>query len=155
NVLDRTCFWHIMTNTPVHPKEPDVLKLGGATAPAEMLPSLLSSQLAACLGTVQAQPISLGAATPSEGLSYQGQSLPTIPPQALKATLTSSVDPYKLQSLRDQTLAQLTTIYRNGATKAQSAYLDSLIGTQQEVRSINQDLLTAVASITGNTVADQ
>ena len=154
-VLDRTCFWHLMTNTPVHPKEPDVLKLGGATAPAEMLPSLLSSQLAPCLGTIQAQPISLGAATPSEGLSYQGQSLPTIPPQALKATLTSSIDPFALQPLRDQTLAQLTTIYRSGATKAQRAYLDSLIGTQQEVRSINQDLLTAVAGISGNTVADQ
>src|SRR3569623_3274650 len=31
DVLDRTCFWHTMTNTPVHPKEPDVLKLMGAT----------------------------------------------------------------------------------------------------------------------------
>src|SRR5438552_10786383 len=38
NVLDRTTFWHVMTNTSVHPKEPDVLKLNGATAPAEMLP---------------------------------------------------------------------------------------------------------------------
>src|SRR5262245_51872660 len=34
SVLDRTCFWHVMTNTSVHPKEPDVLKLMGATAPA-------------------------------------------------------------------------------------------------------------------------
>jgi len=154
-VLDRTCFWHIMTNTPVHPHEPDVLKLNGATAPTEMLPSVLSKQLAACLGTIQSQPISLGAQTPSEGLSYAGQALPTIPPQALKATLTSSVDPYKLQGLRDQTLADITSIYRNNGTKAQNAYLDSLIGTQQEVRSINQDLLTAVAGIGGNTVNDQ
>ena len=31
-VLNRTTFWHLMTNTPVHPKEPDVLKLmGGLT----------------------------------------------------------------------------------------------------------------------------
>src|SRR4051812_29034161 len=37
-VLDRTCFWHIMTNTPVHPKEPDVLRLMGATYAGEMLP---------------------------------------------------------------------------------------------------------------------
>src|SRR5262249_41312660 len=29
NVLDRTTFWHLMTNTPVHPKEPDVLGLMG------------------------------------------------------------------------------------------------------------------------------
>src|SRR3954471_8830982 len=31
SVLDRTSFWHIMTGTPVHPKERDVLGLFGAT----------------------------------------------------------------------------------------------------------------------------
>ena len=31
-----------MTNTPVHPKEPDVLKLMGTTYAGEMLPSLLA-----------------------------------------------------------------------------------------------------------------
>src|SRR5215813_805882 len=56
NVLDRTAFWHIMTNTPVHPKEPDVLKLMGVTG-GEMLPSLLAKALAPCLSTIQAQPI--------------------------------------------------------------------------------------------------
>src|SRR5262249_50971375 len=78
NVLDRTCFWHIMTNTPVHPKEPDVLKLMGATQPTEMFPSLLSKYLAPCLGTIQAQPVSVGAASPSEGLSFGGAALPII-----------------------------------------------------------------------------
>ena len=33
SVLDRTVFWHLMTNTPVHPKEPEVLELMGATPP--------------------------------------------------------------------------------------------------------------------------
>src|ERR1700689_5196295 len=36
NVLARTQFWHIMTNTPVHPKEPEVLELSGATPSGEM-----------------------------------------------------------------------------------------------------------------------
>src|SRR5580658_8336362 len=49
-VLDRTCFWHTMTSTPVHPKQPDVLKLMDSTAADEMLPSLLAQQLAPCLG---------------------------------------------------------------------------------------------------------
>jgi hypothetical protein len=31
SVLDRTVFWHLMTGTPVHPKEPEVLRLMGAT----------------------------------------------------------------------------------------------------------------------------
>src|SRR5262249_54865739 len=48
DVLDRLTFWHLMTNTPVHGKEPDVLKLMGATAGGEMLPSLLAKYLAPC-----------------------------------------------------------------------------------------------------------
>src|ERR1700733_6887817 len=36
NVLDRTTFWHLMTNTPVHPKEPEVMKLMHVTQSDEM-----------------------------------------------------------------------------------------------------------------------
>ena len=44
-VLDRTCFWHLMTNTPIHPKEHEVLGLLGATPSGEMLPSMLAKAL--------------------------------------------------------------------------------------------------------------
>jgi hypothetical protein len=156
SVLDRTAFWHIMTNTPVHPKEPDVLKLMGTTAAGEMLPSLWAKQLAPCLGTVQAQPITLGASSPSEGLSYAGQALPIIPPLALKATLTTPTGPLaNLQGLRDQTLTQLDSLYRGGATAGQKAYLDALISSQHEIRNINQDLLSSLSSIKDNSVASQ
>jgi hypothetical protein len=155
-VLDRTTFWHIMTNTPVHPKEPDVLKLMGTTDANEMLPSLLAKQLAPCLGSVQAQPITLGASSPSEGLSFSGQALPIIPPLALKATLTSpSGGLANLQTLRDQTLGQLDELYRGGANAGQKAYLDSLINSQAEVRNIRQDLLSSLSSIKDNSVASQ
>ena len=156
NVLDRMNFWHIMTNTPVHPREPDVLKLLGATSPTEMLPSMLSRQLAPCLGTIQTQPITLGAATPSESLSYQGQALPIIPPLALKATLTNAAGSLtNLQSLRDSTLSTINGIYRSGATSAQKAYLDELATSQTQVRSIRQDLLASLAGITDNTITSQ
>jgi hypothetical protein len=155
-VLDRTTFWHIMTNTPVHPKEPDVLKLMGTTDANEMLPSLLAKQLAPCLGSVQAQPITLGASSPSEGLSFSGQALPIIPPLALKATLTSpSGGLANLQTLRDQTLGQLDELYSGGANAGQKAYLDSLIHSQAEVRNIRQDLLSSLSSIKDNSVASQ
>jgi hypothetical protein len=155
-VLDRTCFWHIMTNTPVHPKEPDVLKLMGMTQSDEMLPSLLAKQLAPCLGTVQAQPITLGATSPSEGLSFSGQALPIIPPLALKATLTSPTGPLaNLQALRDQTLGQINDLFRTGASAAQSAYLDSLVASQSQIRNIRQDLLESLTSIKDNGVASQ
>lgn len=155
-VLDRTCFWHIMTSTPVHPKEPDVLKLMDTTMSDEMLPSILARQLAPCLGTVQAQPISLGATSPSEGLTYGGQALPIIPALALKATLTNPTGPLtNLQGLRDQTLNQLYDLYRNGATTNQKAYIDSLATSQQQVRNIKQSLLNQLASIKDNSPASQ
>ena len=156
NVLDRTCFWHLMTDTPVHPKEPDVLKLMGATYAGEMLPSLLAKQLAPCMGTVQTQPITLGAASPSEGLSFTGQALPIIPPLALKATLTSPTGPLaNLQMLRDQTLTQLDDLYRSGANAGQKAYLDALVSSQAQVRNIRQDLLSSLSSIKDNTITSQ
>ncbi|HEX7841915.1 MAG TPA: hypothetical protein VF469_30805 [Kofleriaceae bacterium] len=156
SVLDRTCFWHITTNTPVHPKEPDVLKLMGNIDADEMLPSVLAKQLAPCLGTIQSQPMTLGATTPSEGLSFAGQALPIIPPLALKATLTSPTGPLaSLQQLRDQTLGQIDGLFRGSASPAQKAYLDSLIASQSQVRNIRQDLLSSLSSIKDNSVASQ
>jgi hypothetical protein len=156
NVLDRTVFWHLMTDTPVHPKEPQVLSLMGATQQGEMLPSLLAKQLAPCLGTVQPQPISVGALSPSEALTYGGAALPVVPALALKATLTNPTGPLTaLQPLRDQTLNQLYDRYKNGASPAGRAYVDSLVTSQQEVRNIEQDLLNALSSIKDNTAASQ
>jgi hypothetical protein len=155
-VLDRTCFWHTMTNTPVHPKEPDVLKLMGATSAGEMLPSLLAKQLAPCLGTIQTEPLCLGATSPAESLSFGGAALPIIPALALKSTLTNPTGPLTdLQPLRDQTLNQLYDLYKNGATTAQRAYLDSLIASQAQVRNLNQDLLNALSAIKDNSPASQ
>jgi len=154
--LSRMSVWHLMTNTPVHPKEPDVLKLAGATQANEMLPSLLAKQLAPCLNTVQTQPISLGATTPSEGLSFDGAALPILPPLAVQAMLTAPQSPLtNLTALRDQTLSKLDDLYRSSATPAQSKYLDSLITSQQQVRNLNQGLLDLLSSIQDNTVQSQ
>ncbi|MDP9148457.1 MAG: DUF1501 domain-containing protein [Myxococcota bacterium] len=156
NVLDRTVFWHLMTNTPVHPKEPQVLELMGATQAGEMLPSLLARQLAPCLGTIQQQPISVGALSPSEALSYGGATLPVVPALALKATLTNPAGPLTtLQPLRDQTLNQIYDVYKNGASPAQRVYIDSLVTSQQQVRSISQSLLNSLASIKDNSASSQ
>src|SRR5580704_9137300 len=156
NVLDRTTFWHLMTNTPVHPKEPDVLQLMGATPGGEMLPSLLAKSLGPCLGTVQTQPISVGALTPSEDLTFDGAPLPVIPASALKATLTDPASPISsLQPLRDQTLNQLYDLYKNTANSAQKTYVDSLVTSQQQVRNINQALLNQLSAIKDNSAASQ
>jgi hypothetical protein len=156
NVLDRTVFWHLMTNTPVHPKEPQVLQLMGATQAGEMLPSLLAKQLAPCLSTIQAQPISVGALSPSEALTYGGAALPVVPALALKATLTNPAGALTtLQPLRDQTLNQIYDVYKSGANAAQRQYIDSLVTSQEQVRNISQNLLNTLSSIKDNTANSQ
>jgi hypothetical protein len=155
-VLDRTVFWHLMTDTPVHSHEPDVLKLMGATPAKEMLPSLLARELAPCLGTIQPQPISVGALSPSEALRYAGAALPVVPPLALKATLASPTGPLRaLQPLRDATLRQVQELYRADATRAQNLYLDSLTTSQEQLRDIKEDLLNDLAAIKDNSPASQ
>jgi hypothetical protein len=150
-VLDRTVFWHMMTDTPVHSKEPDVLKLMGGTEAKEMFPSLLAKALAPCLDTIQKEPISVGALTPSEGLSFGGAALPVVPPLALKATLASPEGPLAgLQDLRRATLNQLFDLYKNGATASERRYLDSLMTSHEQVRHIEQDLLHALSTIHDN-----
>src|SRR5258707_5457996 len=126
----------------------------GATPYSEMFTSLLAMQLAPCLGTLQTQPISVGAASPSEGLTFKGQALPTIPPTSLAATLTSSTATAfagmtNLQGLRDQTLNDMYTYYKDSkqTSPAQRAYIDSLVTSQQQVRGIAQKQLAMLSGI--------
>jgi hypothetical protein len=155
-VLDRTVFWHIMTDTPVHSKEPDVLKLMGASPSREMLPSLLARQLAPCLGTVQAQPITVGALTPSENLSFGGAALPVIPPLALRATLANPQGLLSgLQALRSSSLDRLYRVYKEAASPAQQRHLDALLTSHRQVRDIEQRLLDTLAEIKDNGPASQ
>lgn len=154
-VLDRATFFHLMTSTPIHPKEPDVLQLMGASAHNEMFPSLMAKQLAPCLGTLQTQPLSIGGTT-GETLKFSGAALPTIPPSALASTLVTAVGPIgNLQSLRDKSLSSIMDVYKNGASVAQQRYIDSLVTSQQQVRGIQQSLLSAIASLKDNSVASQ
>lgn len=156
NVLDRMQFWHGMTDTPVHPKEPQVLQLMGGTQYGEMFPSVLAKVLAPCLSTIQPQPISVGALNPSETLQYGGAAQPVIPPTALRATLANPTGPLTtLQPLRDQTLDSLYDLYKNGASPAQKQYIDSLVTSQTQVRNIKQNLLSALASIADNSQDSQ
>jgi hypothetical protein len=155
--FSRMSLCHIMTNTPVHPKEPEVLQLMGATQYQEMFPSVLSKQLAPCLTTLQQQPLSVGAVSPSEALTFGGQALPTIPPTALSATLTNQqtaayAGMTKLQNLRDSTLNDMYSWYKDSSqtSPAQKAYVDSLVASQSQVRGIKQPLLTMLSGITAN-----
>lgn len=144
SVLDRTQFWHIMTNTPVHAKETDVLKLMGASPAHEMLPSLLAQAQSQTLGTLQAQPVALGA----QPVSFNGQALPLIPPSTLKDILGNPAGPLtQLQSVRDNTMQALYAFYKQGASPAQKTFMDQMSTSQMQIRSISQNLIGQLQSI--------
>jgi hypothetical protein len=151
-VLERTVFWHLMTGTPVHSKEPDVLRLMGAVAGREMLPSLLAAQLAPVLGTIQRQPVSVGASTPAESLSQAGAALPVVPPLALRATLANPRGGplAALEPLRDATLDRLHGLYREVATPVQRRHIDALVTSRAQVRSLEQSLVDRLSRIRDN-----
>ena len=155
NVLDRTAFFHMATNTPIHPKEPDVLQLLGATQRGEMLPSLLAKAVWPGLCTIQQQPVSVGA-SPSEVVKFDGAPLPNIPPQALKDTLLNPAGPLSsLQKIRDNTMKSIHDIYKNQATPPQQQFLDSWINTQDQVRQLNSSVLMMLEQLSKDPVEAQ
>ncbi len=149
----RINFIHHSTNNNAHPNQPKVQRLDGVLANPrnEMLPSYLAEKLYPCLNTVQAEPIVLGAVSPSEYLTYQGRTLPALSPLALKQTLLNYPGPISnLQALRDQDLNNLNALFKANGNTAQQAYLDQLATSQQQVRGISQNLLNMLNSIVDN-----
>jgi hypothetical protein len=155
NFANRTVFFHMATNSTIHPAEPQVLELNGA-ANNEMLPSLLAKATTQRLCTVQQQPVSIGAATPSEALSFDGSVLPILPPQALADTLLNPVGPLtQLQAIRDKTMNTIYGIYKQTATPAQQQYIDQLVTSQVQVRALSQCVVEQLACLSKDPVMAQ
>jgi hypothetical protein len=145
-VLDRTCFFHHATMTNNHPNLPKVLRLMGATARQEMLPSVLAKELAPCLGTIQTEPLSVGA---GDILTYEGRGLPGVPPTALRDVLTRPKGPLAdLQTLRDSTIDKMYAYVKQNGTSAQRGFIDRMALSRRQARSLSEDLLGLLASIT-------
>jgi hypothetical protein len=164
SVANRTSFFHMATDVLIHPLQPQVLELNAA-AGNEMLPSLLAKATSQTLGTVQTQPVSVGASGPLEALSFDGATLPVIAPSALQDTLLNPTVTTKgnqvpsplsnLQGIRDHTMNRVYDIYKNVATPQQQQYLDQLITSQKQVRTLNQCLLNQLSNLPTDPVAAQ
>jgi hypothetical protein len=157
-VLGRTAFFHHSTRTTVHGDQPKVMKLLGATAQGEMLVSAFAKHLGPCFGTVQNEPIALGArGNSSELVSFSGRMLPSITPTQLKQLLTGSKnDPLvKLRTIRDTSLDQLNALAQRDGSAVQKAYLDALSQSQRQVRQLADQLATTLNSITTDDVNGQ
>jgi hypothetical protein len=153
----RTAFFHHVTGGLVHGDHPKVMAMTGDTANAEMYISNFAKHLAPCLGTVQAQPVVLGATSSLELVKFSGLTLPQISPTQLKQLLTgSATDPLvKLRAIRDQTLNQLNALAKSSGTNVQKAFLDAFALSQTQVRQLSADLATTLAAITDDSPGSQ
>jgi hypothetical protein len=150
-MLDRACFFHHGTYTVVHPDMGKVMSLQGFVSHHEMLVSLLASQLAGCLGTVQSEPVTLGPRSASEGVTVGGRPQPILSPSALASLLSPPGGPLgQLQKLRDADLDRLNDWYRQNGNPGQRSFLDRYALSQQQARAISESLLSSLAAIKNN-----
>jgi len=155
-MLDRTSFFHHGTYTVVHPDLAKVMRLQGFVSHQEMLVSMISSQLASCLGTVQSEPLALGPRSSSEALTTGGRPQPILTPTALSSLLASPSGPLgQIESLRDQDLARLNAWYKQNGNAAQRDFIDRYALSQQQARSVSASLLGTLAGIKDNSPASQ
>ena len=156
-MLARTCFFHHGTYTVIHPDEGKVLRMMGAVAGGEMLPSWLSRELAPALATVRAQPISLsGSAT--EAVYYQGAPQALLTPTTLSSVLsspTNGLGSADLVKLRDQGLDALLAFARSQGQSAQKSFIDRYATSTAQLRTLQDRLLASLATIKNNSADSQ
>ncbi len=148
-VLARTCFFHHATYTVIHPDEGKVLRMMGATAGGEMLPSLLSRELAAPLGTVRQQPISLSGSF-TEAVYFQGAPQPLLTPTTLSSVLASpknGLGSLDLVKLRDQGLDQLNALVKASGNTAQKNFIDQYATSTTQLRTLQDGLLGSLSNL--------
>ncbi len=157
SVLAQTCFFHHATYTVIHPDEGKVLRMMGAVAGGEMLPSMLGAELAPALGTVRAQPISLSGNF-SEAVYYQGAPQPLLTPTSLASVLTSPTNglgAMDLVKLRDQGLDSLNALAKSQGRTAQGTFIDQYATSTTQLRTLQQGLLGSLSMLKDNSSDSQ
>ena len=155
-ILAKTVFFHHGTYTNSHPNHPKVMRLMGSVERNEMLVSVYADALADTLETVQREPISVGARSGDEILSFQGRSLANVSPVALKSALAQEDNALgDLRPLRDQAVDEVYALYQAHGTENQRRMLDRFVVTRDEARSLSLDLVERLATIDGNDESDQ
>jgi len=147
--LDRTTFIHHRTYLNTHPAYSKVLGLvGNAKSPggngSDQIASVFGSELQAAVGTLQQEPISLSASE----LSFQGRALQSLRPSMLKQ-MFAPLDGLQLdlQLLRDQALDDMHATLKESGTHAQKTWLDRHALSREQVRSIDDALLSRFAAL--------
>lgn len=150
-LMSRAVFFHHSTYTNAHGDHAKVNRLQGAVQRQEMLISLFAKNLKPCLNTVQANPVVLS----NNLITFNGAVQPVLTPSSLQAVLLAPTGKLlDLQKIRDTQLDKLNALMKEGGTKAQRDMLDRYAISQNEARSLSQQLLTDLASVKGSSRAD-
>jgi hypothetical protein len=147
--LSRACFFHHGTYTVIHPDEGKVLRMMGAVAGGEMLPSMLSRELAPALGTVRQQPISLSGSF-TEAVYFQGAPQPLLTPTTLSSVLAApknGLGSMDLVKLRDQGLDSLNALVKASGNPAQKHFIDQYATSTAQLRTLQQGLLQSLSAL--------
>jgi len=156
--LSRINFFHYSTRSTVHGDQPKVMKLLGLTSKSEMMVSAYAKHLAACFGTVQPEPVAVGArGNASELVSFAGRTLPSISPTQLKQLLTGTRNNplLALRPVRDMTLSKLNDLAKSSANTVQKQFLDAMAQSRMQVRDLADALATTLNAITADDVKGQ
>jgi hypothetical protein len=147
DLRSRMSFIHHQTYSNAHPEYGKVQGLMGAAKGQsgngqEMISSLVAQENAQALGTIQTEPIPLGA----ELITYQSRPLTNIRPTDLKSLFASPEDlAATLQKLRD---AELDTMYadlKQNGTRYQRAFLDRYALGRDQARKLGDNLAGLLA----------
>ncbi len=150
--LDRTCFIHHGTLTNAHGNHGKVMRLMGKVRRNEMMVSFFSKELQAGFGTIQTEPVNVGAPL----LSFEGRKLAKLAPRSLKEALAPSNDTLgQLTTLRDAELDRLHALLKEDGTVEQRRLLDRFAQSRREARQISQDLIDRLDVIDGDGPDDQ
>ena len=91
----------------------------------------------------------------SEYLSFEGRPLPIMSPVGLRDLLVDPAGPLtSLEKIRDNDMKRLSDLARRDGTTAHKKFLDRYAISQQQARSISQDILGELAGIDKDPYAD-
>lgn len=140
-LLARLGFIHHRTFAETHTEHEKVLRVFGALRGAagngtEMLPSAIAAEIAAGLGSLQKEPITLG----EERVTYESRFVERLTPVELKTLFAGTKGKPDLVKLREETLDQIYRELKATGTKAQRTYLDRVATSRLQAAHLGEQL---------------
>lgn len=151
-LLNQASFFHHGTYTVVHPDQNKVLKVQGATRGGEMLPSVLSKNLAGRLGTLRNAPVDFNSFS-NGAITCNGVLQPSLTPGSLASLLSlpgGGLGDAKLVALRDKTVDRLNAFLKGQGKAYQGRVIDAYAQSREQTRTLQDSVVKQLQTITGN-----